>query len=242
MPVDCIGWRSGLHSIEALLDSNLCGQAVLAVNPEKVIAARKDGRLLAQLERAFLLLPDGIGVVCAARLSGASGIERVPGSEFMPALCEIAQRRRLSVYLYGGTEAVNAKAAAELAVQFPALSIAGRSHGYVSPAEMGTLVQAINDSGAAILFVALGSPRQEFWIAEHAHHLNVKICQGVGGTFDVIAGNVRRAPLLFRRLHLEWFYRLVTNPARARRQSSLPKFVWLLLTEYFLGRGNRRLH
>jgi len=242
VPVDCINWRSGLDLAEELLDSGRFGQAVLAVNPEKVIAARKDPQLLAQLERACLLLPDGIGVVIAARMAGARCMERVPGSEFLPALCGLAQRKGLSVFLFGGTERVNERAAATLQTQFPGLVLAGRRNGYVEPANMDDLVRSINDSGASILFLALGSPKQELWIAEFGPRLTVRICQGVGGTFDVIAGEVKRAPSLFRRFHLEWFYRLVTNPARAKRQASLPKFAWLFLTEQLLGRGRRKLH
>ncbi len=206
------------------------------------MAARNNPLLLTQLEQAALLLPDGIGVVLAARLLGAQRMERVPGSEFMPALCELAQRKGLSVFLFGGTERVNEKAAARLKAQFPRLVVAGRRNGYVEPANMDDLVRSINDSGASILFLALGSPKQELWIAEFGPRLTVKICQGVGGTFDVIAGEVKRAPSLFRRFHLEWFYRLVTNPGRAKRQASLPKFAWLFLTEHLLGRGNHKLH
>lgn len=236
VPVDCVDWRSAVVRAEKILDGALTAQPVLAVNPEKVIAARSNSLLLEQLERAALLLPDGIGVVLAAKLLGAKGVERVPGSEFMPALCEIARQRGLSVYLYGGTEGVNERAVGALAVQFPGLSVAGRSNGYVPAESMEQLVTSINDSGASILFVALGSPRQELWIAKYGPQLKVKICQGVGGTFDVIAGDVKRAPALFRRLHLEWFYRLVTNPTRAKRQASLPKFAWLFIKERVLGK------
>jgi N-acetylglucosaminyldiphosphoundecaprenol N-acetyl-beta-D-mannosaminyltransferase len=242
VPLDCVDWPSALTRAEALLDGPQAGAAVLAVNPEKVMAARSNPLLLRQLEQAALLLPDGIGVVLAARMLGARPVERVPGSEFMPALCGLAQRKGLSVFLFGGTERVNERAAAALITQFPGLLVAGRHNGFVAPEGMDALIQSINDSGASILFLALGSPKQELWIAEFGTRLKVRICQGVGGTFDVIAGEVKRAPALFRRFHLEWFYRLITSPTRARRQASLPKFAWLFLKDYFLGRGNRRLH
>lgn len=243
VPVDCVNWTSATSVAEALLSSaTKVGQAVIAVNPEKVIAARNVPALLMQLERADLLLPDGIGVVIAARFSGGGDIERVPGSEFMPALCAIARNKGLSVYLYGGTESVNARAAARLCSEFPGLVVAGRSNGYVSPESMDSLVETINMSGASILFVALGSPRQELWISRYGSHLKVKICQGVGGTFDVIAGDVKRAPALFRRFHLEWLFRLLTNPARARRQASLPKFVWLVAKDRLFKKPLTKAH
>lgn len=239
VPIDCVRWSTALARAEALLDGASAGNAVLAVNPEKIMAARTNGRLLAELERAALLLPDGIGAVFAARMSGGKSIERVPGSEFMPALCDIAWRRGASIFLYGGAESVNERVASVLQANFPGLQIAGRANGYLGAESMDELVRLINDSGASILFVALGSPRQELWIAEFSSHLKVKICQGVGGTFDVIAGEVKRAPALFRRLHLEWFYRLITNPSRAGRQKSLAAFAWMFLTEHFLRRANR---
>lgn len=243
VPVDCVNWDTATSAAEALLSSTKStGQAIIAVNPEKVIAARNNPDLLMQLEDAALLLPDGIGVVIAARAFGAGGIERVPGSEFMPALCSIARSKGLSVYLYGGTESVNERAATRLAIQFPGLVVAGRSNGYVPAESMDSLVETMNLSGASIVFVALGSPRQELWIARYAPRLSAKICQGVGGTFDVIAGDVRRAPALFRRFHLEWFFRLITNPSRAKRQTSLPKFVWLVTKELLFKRPLSKAH
>ena len=100
---------------------------------------------------------------------------------------------------------------------------------------MPELVDRINSSQADILFVALGSPKQEDWIDRYLPQLNVKICQGVGGTFDVIAGRVRRAPAAFRAVHLEWFYRLVTNPQRLHRQTALPRFAFQVLKQRVMG-------
>ena len=97
---------------------------------------------------------------------------------------------------------------------------------------MPGLIQQINSTGTDILFVALGSPRQELWMASYLDCLDIRICQGVGGTFDVLAGRVKRAPFVFRALSLEWFYRLAANPRRLFRQTALPKFAWLFLTEY----------
>ena len=119
---------------------------------------------------------------------------------------------------------------------FPRLRIVGNQHGFVQPPEMAGLIEEINRSGADILFVGLGSPRQEFWMATHLPALKVKVCQGVGGTFDVLAGKVRRAPRRWRDLHLEWAYRLLTEPRRLPRQIALPKFAWQVLAAR-MGRG-----
>ena len=100
---------------------------------------------------------------------------------------------------------------------------------------MPALVERINASGADILFVALGSPRQEMWMDAHLDSLDVRICQGVGGTFDVLAGRVRRAPVIFQRMHLEWLYRLLSQPGRLFRQTALPKFVFRVMRKRLLG-------
>ena len=234
VPVDCVDWQLAMKQAAELIACGSEAKAIIAVNPEKVIQAGKNPRLLAQLRRAGLLIPDGIGVVMAARLMGLGRMERVPGSEMMPALCALAAEKGYAVFLFGAAEDVNAKAAAALQARYPMLRIAGRQNGYVKAEDLPDLIARINASGAQLLFIALGSPKQEIWMEENLPKLSsVRVCQGVGGTFDVLAGNVRRAPALFRALNLEWFYRLVTNPRRIRRQASLPLFAWRVLKARF---------
>jgi len=145
------------------------------------------------------------------------------------------------VFLYGAKEEVNAGSAVELARRCPGLRIAGRANGYLRLDEMPALLERINASGADILFVALGSPAQERWMAEHLPQLNVKVCQGIGGTLDTIVGAVKRAPLLFQRFGLEWLYRLLCQPSRAWRQRVLPLFamqvVWAKVVRSWEGRA-----
>jgi N-acetylglucosaminyldiphosphoundecaprenol N-acetyl-beta-D-mannosaminyltransferase len=232
VPVDRLDWRETLAVVESGLSSLGPARAVVAVNPEKVIRAQHDARLLADLRRSDLLIPDGIGVVVAARLLGLGRMERVPGSELMPRICEIAARRGVGVYLFGARPEINEKAAAALRGRYPGLIIAGRQHGYVAESDMKGVVESINASGAAVLFLALGSPRQEIWMGRYLPQLRVRICQGVGGTFDVIAGAVKRAPRAFIRLHLEWLYRLCSDPRRLLRQTALPKFALRVLSAW----------
>jgi N-acetylglucosaminyldiphosphoundecaprenol N-acetyl-beta-D-mannosaminyltransferase len=234
VPVDCLDWQTALARVESDLGAGGPARAVVAVNPEKVIRARRDTRLLEDLRRCDLLIPDGIGVVVAARLLGLGRMERVPGSELMPKICEIAARRGLGVYLFGARPEINEKAAAMLRRRYPQLHIAGRQHGYVSENEMEQVVESINASGAAVLFLALGSPRQEIWMGRYLPRLEVRICQGVGGTFDVIAGAVKRAPPAFIRLHLEWLYRLLSDPRRMLRQTALPMFALRVLSAWVM--------
>lgn len=232
VPVDCLDWRTTLESVEAQLAAGAPARSVIAVNPEKVIRAQHDASLLAELRRSALLIPDGIGVVVAARLLGLGRMERVAGSELMPQICAIAERRGLGVYLFGAAPEVNAKAAQVLRERYPQLIVAGRHHGYVSEAQMEGVIAAINSSGAAVLFLALGSPRQELWMGRYLERLDVRLCQGVGGTFDVLAGTVKRAPPGFIRLNLEWLYRLLSNPRRLLRQTALPRFAFRVLSAW----------
>ncbi len=236
VPVDCVDMPGVLRRLDDILDEG-GRESVIAVNLEKVVRAHRDKRLLATLIGGGLLIPDGIGIVVAARILGLGPISRVAGVDLMPALCEHAARRGRKVFLYGARPEVNRRVARILPARYPGLHLVGSAHGFLKEDEMPALVNQINASGAEILFVALGSPRQEQWIGEYLPLLGVKICQGVGGTFDILAGNVRRAPLLFRKLNIEWLYRLLAQPSRLFRQTALPIFAWAVLKKWFGGSG-----
>ena len=234
VPLDCVNMKQSLERVDDMICGQ-CPQAVIAINPEKIIKAQSDAKLLHWLHQAGLLIPDGIGAVVGVRFLTAEAIERVPGSELMPAICERSVAKGYKLFLFGARPEVNQKAVEVLTRRYPGIRIVGNQHGFVKDSEMPALVERINASEADVLFVALGSPRQELWMEQYLPQLNVKVCQGVGGTFDVIAGNVQRAPLVFRRLHLEWFYRLITNPKRLVRQTALPKFALSVLRQKMLG-------
>lgn len=220
--------RMLLAAEETVLRAEQC--SIFAVNPEKIMTAQRNPALRAWLNDSEYLIPDGIGVVVAARMRGMHARERVPGSDLMPRLCELAVTRGYRIFLYGAREQINAAAAHQLANRYPGIKIAGRHHGYVDAEDQDALIAAINAAAPHFLFVALGSPKQEQWIALNRHRLRVNVIQGVGGTFDVIAGAVRRAPPLWIRFHLEWLYRLLVQPSRLRRQSPLFRFALLVLT------------
>ncbi|BBA37567.1 glycosyl transferase, WecB/TagA/CpsF family [Methylocaldum marinum] len=237
VPVDVVDFPRSLATVDELLRGDGVG-VIAAVNPEKIMRAREDSRLLQALRSAKLLIPDGIGVVWATRWLGLGRPSRVPGADLMPAICEMGAAQGRKVFLFGASPEVNGKVARILPERYPGLHIAGRQHGYVREPDMSKLVADINASQAEILFVALGSPRQEFWMTQHVRELSVKVCQGVGGSFDVIAGKVRRAPLLLRRMHLEWFYRLAREPRRLGRQSELPRFAWCVIRAKWANRSS----
>jgi len=120
--------------------------------------------------------------------------------------------------------------------RYPGLEVVGRRNGFVQPTEMDALVNQINASGAQILFIALGSPRQEKWVAQYGVRLQVKLIQGIGGTLDTITGHVKRAPEFWQRFNLEWFYRLINEPKRITRQIKLPVFSLMVIKQKFFSR------
>lgn len=237
VPVDCLT-MDGTVELAASMLAGDAPNSVVAVNPEKVMRARSDARLREQLQRAGVLIPDGIGVVFAARMLALGRLDRVPGSELMPRLCELAANTGRRVFLFGGAPDVNERTAQVLRERYRGLTIAGAQHGFLKDEEMPGLIDRINSSRTDIVFVALGSPKQEAWIDRYLPQMNVKLCQGVGGTFDVIAGRARRAPAAFRAVHLEWFYRLVSDPRRLPRQAALPNFVFQVFKQRVTGKAN----
>lgn len=237
VPVDAVNFHQALSWVDQAV-AEKGHKRIIAVNPEKIMAARKDPALFEFLEQSDLLIPDGIGVVKAARILRLAKMERVAGSDLMPEICRLAAEKGYKIFIYGSKEEVNAKARRILQKRYQRLNIVGWSHGYVPENQMETLVDRINRSGAQILFIALGSPGQEKWLLKYGPRLEtVRVSQGIGGTLDTIAGNVRRAPLVFRKMNLEWFYRLITNPKRAKRQGVLPLFALLVLRQLLISRA-----
>ncbi|MGF2617989.1 WecB/TagA/CpsF family glycosyltransferase [Rossellomorea vietnamensis] len=196
---------------------------IVAINPEKIMKAKEDEELRLLLNKADYQIPDGIGVLIASRLKGGSIRERVTGIDMMLALCKTAEENGKSIFLYGAKPGVADAAAKELRKQFPSLKIAGTLNGYEK--DETVIKSTINEANPDIIFVALGSPAQENWILGNMHELVPSIYQGVGGSFDVISGRIKRAPAFYQRMGLEWFYRLLKEPSRIKRQLILPKFL-----------------
>lgn len=227
--MDPVNREEAIDRVRGFLNSNKpC--SIFATNPEKNFSVPRDPGLYDVFKNADLLIPDGIGIVVAARLLHGATLSRVPGVEFAKDICRLATEEDKSVFIYGARETVNKTAAEKLRLRFPGLRIVGRSDGYVSESQMPELVKRINDSGADILFLALGSPRQEKWFASYSPDLlHVKVCQGIGGTLDAIAGVVKRAPGIWQRFAVEWLYRLLSEPKRFSRQKRLPIFAFRVL-------------
>lgn len=223
-----VGSLEGLASrvLEHVLEDR-GGLRLFALNPAKVAMAQKSPELRGALQRAEVLFPDGHGVCWAARLITGRAIQRVPGIDLATALLAQAAERGLGVYLLGARAEVNEVAAQVLRRHHPGLSIVGTRHGFFSREEDRAIVEEINRAGPRILFVALGSPAQELWIDRYFDVLEVDVALGVGGSFDVYAGAVARAPSRWRRVGLEWLYRLLRQPDRVKPfLKTHPRFVW----------------
>lgn len=234
VPVDVVTMDSAMTFIHDCLHApRQKAGFILAVNPEKVLTLREDPVLLDFFKGATMLIPDGIGVVKALRWKGEN-IGRVPGADLMQRICAESVEHQYKLFIYGGSEEVNAQSTEELKRRYPGINIVGRESGFLPAEQMPELVKRINDSQAEVLFIALGSPRQENWMQKYAGDLTtVKLCQGIGGTLDTITGAVKRAPLAWQKLNLEWLYRLLCQPTRYKRQFRLLKFAWMAAVDHF---------
>ncbi|MBD5133534.1 MAG: WecB/TagA/CpsF family glycosyltransferase [Clostridiales bacterium] len=192
-------------------------------NPEIVQRAAKDPEYARILAGADLVIPDGVGVIYAARILGTPLKERVPGIDFAAKLMERAAETGKRLYLLGAAPGVAEQAAANLRSTYPGLTVCGTHDGYFK--EDGPVVDAIRQARADIVFVCLGFPKQEKWIAAHGRDTGAKLLIGLGGALDVFSGNVERAPEKFQKLGLEWLYRLMKEPSRIGRMAKLPLFL-----------------
>ncbi|MFJ7934359.1 WecB/TagA/CpsF family glycosyltransferase [Sporosarcina sp. NPDC096371] len=202
---------------------------IIAVNPEKVMTAQKDPQLLELINNSTFQIADGVGILLASKLRKGQITSRVTGVDMMARNLKFAAEDKHPIYLYGAKKEVIELAAANIQRDYPGIIIAGMTDGYEQDED--ALVTRIHNSGARMLFVALGSPKQELWIRRNMDRLrNVLVFQGVGGSFDVFSGTVKRAPSVFRKTGTEWLFRLMSDPKRLKRQLNLPRFLLKILS------------
>jgi N-acetylglucosaminyldiphosphoundecaprenol N-acetyl-beta-D-mannosaminyltransferase len=225
--VDPVDMDEAAQRIAQLLAQRRFAQ-VVTFGSEMAMYARRDPAYREVVNDADLVVPDTIGVVYAARLLGQPLRERVAGIELIGRICEICAHEHVRIFMLGAAPGVAQEAAAVLQSRHPNLAIAGCRDGYFSQAEEPEVLADVAASGARVVFVALGFPRQELWVRAHAAELGSVVCIGVGGSFDVLSGRLQRAPSLLRAIGLEWLYRLVTQPHRLGRQLALPGFAALV--------------
>jgi N-acetylglucosaminyldiphosphoundecaprenol N-acetyl-beta-D-mannosaminyltransferase len=205
--------------------------------PHIIVTADASGVVLAQNDEEFrnivnnadLVTPDSAGMLWASRKFGTPLTERVSGVDLAQEICALAAKNGYKLFLLGAAPGVAETAAENLKKKHPGLNIVGIHDGYFT--EDAPIVKQVKESGAQILFVATGIPKQEKWIIKHREELGVSLAIGLGGSFDVFSGNVRRAPQWMRKHGLEWVYRLASNPKKISKVATLPKFVMMVLRD-----------
>jgi N-acetylglucosaminyldiphosphoundecaprenol N-acetyl-beta-D-mannosaminyltransferase len=196
-----------------------------------LVLARGDAALHDLLLAADLVTPDSAGVVWAMRRKGAHIPDRVSGCDLTAELCRLSAEKGYRIYLVGAAEGVAGRAADRLRARYAGCQIVGTDSGYFTEAEEESILQRIHEASPDVLLVAMGMPKQEKWIVAHMQSLRVPVSIGVGGTLDVYAGLIRRAPRAVQRMSMEWLWRLLQNPRKMRKVIVLPKFVCMVLRE-----------
>uniref|UniRef100_A0A7C3MJK1 Glycosyltransferase n=1 Tax=Dictyoglomus thermophilum TaxID=14 RepID=A0A7C3MJK1_DICTH len=198
--------------ILSFMESNKCN-TIFTPNAEMLVIANENPEFKKVLYESDLNIPDGIGITLLAKRKGYF-IRKFPGIEAMEKILSWAEIYGFPIFFLGAKEEVVRKLVENLKLKYPDLLVAGFRNGYFSDEEEEKIIKMINESGAKILFVALGAPKQEFFISKYKRDLKVRVAMGVGGSFDVLSGVKRRAPWIFRKLGLEWFYRILQEPKR----------------------------
>lgn len=197
---------------------------IVTANPEIVMYAHEHSDYKKIVQSADMVVPDGYGIILASKILSTPIMERVAGYDLTVRLLEIGNKKKLKIYLLGGREETNQKAVDNIHNTYPDIQIVGRHHGFFDW-EKSQVTAEIKAANPDVVFVALGFPRQEQWIAKHLDQFSHGLFMGVGGSIDVLAGEVQRAPRIWQKLNLEWFYRLISQPTRWRRMLAIPRFI-----------------
>ena len=223
--VDSVTMSQAVAEVENLIAAKK-NSIVATANAEMLLMSTHDAELKKILNSAALVVPDGAGTVWAAHHLGKKMPQRVAGYDLVQELMKIAPAKGIKFFLFGSAPGVAEKAKSKAEELYPGIKIVGVRNGYFKAEDEAEIISQIKNSAPDILLAALGVPKQEKWLAAHKEELNVPVSIGVGGTLDVMAGNVKRAPLWMQKAKLEWLFRAMLQPSRAGRLIALPKFVW----------------
>ncbi len=224
VPFDVIKMEEASDRIMKFFEDGGC-HIICTPNPEIVMAAQEDQMLMNILKAADMVVPDGIGVVWASKFNKVKIEERVAGYDLCHSVFKKMAKEGKTVYFFGGAPGIAHKAAEKMMKQYSGLKVVGTRNGYFSANDEKEIIREIHKLSPDLLLVGIGSPKQEKWIYENLRFTGAKAAIGVGGSFDVMAGSVKRAPKIFQKLGLEWFYRLLCQPTRIGRMMKLPKFA-----------------
>jgi N-acetylglucosaminyldiphosphoundecaprenol N-acetyl-beta-D-mannosaminyltransferase len=224
VPIDKVTMKDAVKRAEDFLKEDRL-HIVATPNAEIIMMAQKDEEYKDILNKTDLNVPDGSGVVFASKVYKEELPERVAGFDLMMELLKIADKKEQKIYLLGAAPDVIKKTYENLKKKYPGINIVGIHDGYFKDFQEDGIIKDINSKNPDIIFVALGAPKQEKWIFKNRNILNARLAIGVGGSFDVLAGKVQRAPEIYRKLGMEWLYRLKKEPWRYKRMMVLPKFA-----------------
>lgn len=227
--VDSVTMTEAVERLESFIQAKSGAHLVATANAEMVMLAEQDAEMAKVLREASLVVPDGAGVVWAARHYGQPLPERVAGYDLAQRLLAEAAKKGYRVFMFGAAPGVAASAKEKAEQWYPGLQVVGVRDGFFGEADEEAIIAEIKAAQPDVLLVALGVPKQEKWLNRHLAKLNIPVCIGVGGTFDVMAGRVKRAPVWMQKSGLEWSYRLFLQPQRIIRMMALPRFVLAVL-------------
>ena len=232
VPVHKVNMDQALSRAITFIDGE--GKSVIFTpNSEIVMMAKENEELLSAIKKSDMIIPDGIGLVLASKIMKSPLSERVTGIDLMEKILKYCDENKKSIYILGGKPGVSEKALENIGIKYPNINTLGSFHGYFKGHHIGQEghteeIEVLNNINALkpdVLFVAFGAPKQELWIDRFKEEISAKLFIGVGGSVDVYAGTVKRAPMFYQKTGLEWFYRLAKEPWRYKRMMMLPKFV-----------------
>ena len=226
--IDPFTMEETLDCVENIIEQQTITQHV-AVNVAKLVNMQKDINLRNIVNSCGIINADGQGVVWAARCLGLNIPERVAGIDLMLNLVKLASEKGYKIYLLGAKEDILKRVVAVFNEEYSSLNIVGSRNGYFSQLEEEKIVNGIRDSEADVLFVAMSSPKKEIFLNKYINDMNVPFVMGVGGSFDIVAGKTKRAPIWMQKIGLEWFFRFLCEPKRMRRRYLVTNSIFLLM-------------
>lgn len=236
LKIDRVSMGEALETIERhIAEKSPCH--VVTADASMVVQARRDPELAAIVQNAHLVTPDGAGLLWASKLLGCRILHRVSGVDLVAELARLSARRGYRLYLFGAGPEIASFAAMNLQERFAGAQIAGTRHGFFTPEDEPEIVREIASTKPDVLLVALGIPKQEKFIARYKNELGASVLIGVGGSFDVYSGRVKRAPVWMQKKGLEWAYRLWQNPRKIGKVMTLPQFALLAIRARLTGMG-----
>ena len=221
--------EAGIITKELIENSNKSCKVIVAPNTEFIMMAQKDEEFYNILRGADLATPDSVGVMIGGKLQKKPFKQRIPGQMYFRKVLEVGEKEGWTFYLLGGKGDVPALAAENVKKIYPNLKIVGYHEGFFEKDSEEDVIAEINKLQPNVLFVAMGAPIQEKWIAKHKDELKVDVAAGQGGTFDYEAGKIKRAPVIFQKLGIEWFWRLILQPSRIFRMIVLPIYLMKII-------------